>query len=149
SAEQERLFGLLVELLEDADEQVRLQAAHFLLLLDDPRSEPAVARVRREGDERRLATAPLKRIAQVWLAGPFADGKAGFQKAHPPEQGPIDLSATYEAGAAKVAWQEVKPAVHYDLGKMFGKCDYSSFYAFFRLESAAREKALLLVGSDD
>jgi putative heme-binding domain-containing protein len=149
TAEQERLFSLLQGLLDDADEPVRLQAAHFLLLLRDPRTEAAVAKVRRAGDERRLAAAPIKTIGKVWLAGPFPDGKAGFQKAHPPEQGPIDLSAGYDTGEAKVTWQEMKPAVHYDLGKQFGKCDYSSFYAFFRLESPARDKALLLVGSDD
>src|SRR5262249_27436793 len=67
--EQEALFVLLLARLADADETVRLEAAHFLSILRDPRSEPLIARVQRESAEHRLASAPLKTAAKVWVAG--------------------------------------------------------------------------------
>lgn len=53
--DQERLFSLLLDSLDDADERVRLQAAHFLCLLSDPRSEPVVAAVRARVEAARAA----------------------------------------------------------------------------------------------
>jgi putative heme-binding domain-containing protein len=149
TAEQERLFGLLQNMLADGEEQVRLQAAHFLFLLNDPRSEPGVARVRKDSEERRLAAAPLHGINKVWVAGPFPDGDAGLGAIHPPERGPVDLAARYDAGKEKLTWKEFSPGNYYDFLKGFGPCDHSSFYAYCRLESPARQRALLLVGSDD
>jgi putative heme-binding domain-containing protein len=149
TAEQERLFALLQGMLADENEQVRLQAAHFLFLLNDPRSEPAVAKVRKDSEERRLAAAPAHGISKVWLVGPFPDGDAGLGTVHPPERGPVDLSAQYEAGKEKRAWKEFSPGNYYDFLKAFGPCDHSSFYAYCRLESPSRQRALLLVGSDD
>jgi putative heme-binding domain-containing protein len=149
TAEQERLFALLQGMLADTDEQVRLQAAHFLFLLDDPRSEPAVAKVRRASEERRLAVAPVHGINKVWLVGPFPDGARAFAAAHPPERGPIDLTARYDGGKEKLAWKESTSGNYYDLSKTFGPCEHASFYAYCRLESASRQRALLLVGSDD
>lgn len=149
SPEQEQLFALLVERLADADEAVRLQAAHFLRLLNDPRSKEPVAKVVEESEERRLAVAPLKGISRVWLAGPFADRGRGLQTAHPPEGGPIDLAAEYPDGGNKIAWKEVANATHIDLARMFGPCDDTSFYAYFRLETVRRERVRLMVGSDD
>jgi putative heme-binding domain-containing protein len=150
TAEQERLFALLRGMLDDGDEPVRLQAAHFLFLLDDSRSEPAVAKVRRASEERRLAVAPLHGIGKVWLVGPFPDGDRGLATVHPPERGPIDLSAQYDAGGKKLTWKELASGGSYfDLSKAYGPCEHASFYAYCRLESAARQRALLLVGSDD
>jgi putative heme-binding domain-containing protein len=136
-------------MLDDSQESVRLQAAHFLYLLKDSRSEPEVAKVRKASEMHRLSTARLQGINKVWLAGPFPDGKGGFDTAHPPEQGPIDLSATYEAGSDKRSWKEVPTSGYCDLAKKYGPCDHSSFYAYVRLESAERQQALLLIGSDD
>ncbi len=66
SAEQERLFTLLLERLADADERVRLQAAHFLSLLADPRSEPLVMDVWAKADAARsVAVAAPARPAVV------------------------------------------------------------------------------------
>lgn len=149
SAEQERLFSLLLEMLADSSELVRLQAAHFLGLLNDTRSEPAIAKVNQESEARRLAVAPLKGVRRVWLAGRFTDQGRGFRTVHPPEAGPIDLSALYARGDAKLAWHEVEQAAHYDLARKFGPCDDASFYAYFRLESVRRERMHLMVGSDD
>jgi putative heme-binding domain-containing protein len=149
SAEQERLFALLQGRLSDADGPVRSQAAHYLYLLNDPRSEPAVAKVRNASAEARLLTSPAHGVRKVWLAGPFPDGEGGFRTVHPPETGPIDLSAAYMAGGRKLAWKEETPGNHFELSRKFGPCDRSSFYAFFRLESVDRSRAQLLVGSDD
>jgi putative heme-binding domain-containing protein len=148
SDDQERLFALLQRMLSDPAEPVRLQAAHFLFLLDDPRSEPAVARVRKESDERRLAVAPLKGVAKLWLAGPFPDGDAGLKAAHEPERGPIDLAARYGTGADARTWKQVDGGATFDLGQLAAPRDRASFYAYIRLESLARQKALLLLGSD-
>ncbi|HJT79514.1 MAG TPA: HEAT repeat domain-containing protein, partial [Gemmataceae bacterium] len=148
TAEQERLFALLHGMLADAAEPVRLQAAHFLFLLDDPRSEPAVARVRKQSEERRLAVAPLKGVPKVWLAGPFADGSAGLGTGHEPERGPIDLAARYAAGREARTWKEMDGGSYFDLTPRMGPDGRASFYAYFRLESLTRQRALLLLGSD-
>jgi putative heme-binding domain-containing protein len=149
TAEQERLFALLQERLTDADGTVRSQAAHYLYLLNDPRSEPAVAKVRNASAEARLVTSPIQGVRKVWLAGPFTDGDGGFRAVHPPEGGPIDLSATYLSDDKKLAWKEEAPGHHFELSKRFGPCDRSSFYAYFHLESVDRSRAQLLIGSDD
>jgi putative heme-binding domain-containing protein len=149
--EQQRLFALLLRMLDDPQEPARLQAAHFLYLLNDPRSEPKVAAVRRISEERKLQTAPLHAISKVWLVGPFPDGKGGLKTVHPPEQRAIDLAADYRVGKSKLVWKETAPQAHslYNLTKMFGPSNNSSFYAYTRLESPARQRVLLLVGSDD
>jgi putative heme-binding domain-containing protein len=147
--EQERLFTLLQERLADADGPVRFQAAHYLFLLNDPRSEPAVARVRAASADARLAASPLQGIRKIWVAGPFPDGDGGFRAVHPPETGPIDLSAAYAVGGGKASWKEMTPDHHFEFSKRAGPCDRSSFYAYFRLESVGRGRAQLLLGSDD
>ncbi|HEV3341194.1 MAG TPA: HEAT repeat domain-containing protein [Pirellulales bacterium] len=149
SADQERLFALLLARLGDDEEAVRLQAAHFLRLLGDARSEPAVAKVVEESEERRLAVAPLKGIGRVWLAGPFVDAGRGFATIHPPEVGPVDLSAIYLKADAKLDWKEVDNASHIDFARAFGAPADSSFYAYFRMETLGRERVRLMVGSDD
>jgi putative membrane-bound dehydrogenase-like protein len=149
SNEQEKLFGLLQKRLSDDDEAVRLQAAHFLFLLNDPRAEPAIAKLRKETAERQLATAPLKGITKAWVVGPFPDGKKNLDTPHPPEQGAIDLSATYVVDSAKLAWKEATADRLFRFAKLLEKRESSSCYAYFRLESATREKVLLLVGSGD
>lgn len=159
--EQENLFSLLLARLDDEHESVRLQAAHFLSLLNDARSEPGVLRVAADTEERRLLAARVKGVGKIWAAGPFPDGDAGFAKVHPPEQGPIDLAANYSsAGAvddgtgqserAGIRWQILEPSPsHYNFAKAFGIHERTSCYGYVRLESAARQRIQLLVGSDD
>lgn len=149
TAEQEQLFALLQSALADHDEQVRLQAVHFLSLLNDPRSEPQVAAVVAANEERRLAIEKVINGLRVWLVGPFADGAEGFDKVHPPEDGAIELSKSYPGITSPVAWQEVKTTRTFEFGKIVGPYEHASVYALFRLESGARQRAHLLVGSDD
>jgi putative heme-binding domain-containing protein len=143
------LFDLLMKMLDDSDEQVRLQAAHFLSLLNDPRSEPAVARVRTASADRRLATAPLVLVNKIWLCGPFPDGSEGFDRVHPPEQGAVDVAATYSTPTSSLNWNQFSTMRIYDFVNLLGPCEKSSCYAYFRLESGSRQRVNLLVGSDD
>ena len=149
TAEQEQLFALLQTALSDKDEQIRLQAVHFLSLLNDPRSEPQVAAVIAANEERRLAIEKVINGTHVWLVGPFADGAEGFAKTHPPEEGVVDLSKAYPSSTGPAAWQEAKTVRQFEFSKLFGRHENASAYAFFRLESGSRQRAHLLVGSDD
>jgi len=142
--EQETLFGLLQKRLHDSDNLVRFQAAHFLSVLNDPRTEPQVQQVITENEDRRLAVAATLLVGKVWQIGPFPDA-AGFASVHPPEQGAVDLSAKYKTGPSEVEWQQVTTPRRYALGST----PQSSHYAYFRIESAVKQRAELQVGSDD
>jgi len=149
TSEQESLFALLRERLADPSERIRLQSAHFLSLLDDPRSEPAIAALRKVTDRRRLVNAPLKSLAAAWAIGPFADVSRGLATVHPPEIGPVDLSATYHSKAKMLAWKRIRNDRLFDFVKTFGAVGDASFYAYCRIESSIRQEMLLLPGSDD
>src|SRR5262249_1763095 len=78
------LFDLLMGRLDDPADSVRLQAAYYLGLLRDPRSEPAIARAVRAVQENRLADAPLRDVTKAWAVGPFDDADRAFKQVHPP-----------------------------------------------------------------
>lgn len=83
SADQEKLFDLLSQRLDDPSESVRLQAAAFLHLLDDPRSQPRVMIMRAEMERRRV-----ERAAAAAVAAP----KPGeFLDVHRPDWDPADF----------------------------------------------------------
>lgn len=147
--EQELLFTKLQKCLDDPDEQVRLQAAHFLYLLNDARTEPAIAKLRSATERKRLALAPLVAFKQAWIIGPFPDGGQGLKTAHPPEDGAIDPSATFATPAGPKSWQSVSVERMLDLRKALGDCDDASCYAYFRIESPRKQQMMLLPGSDD
>lgn len=150
SDDEQRLFAALTPMLGDRAESVRLQAAFFLSLLNDPRSEPDVERVNRASDETRLARAKASSVNRAWLVGPFADGAAGFKRVHPPEQGAIDLAATYASGnSATLAWTEVRTKRRFELGPELTRAEQASWYAYFQLQSATRSPTQLLLGSND
>lgn len=153
TSEQEALFQLLASMLDDNDEQVRLQAGHFLSLLRDSRVEPKIAEVIAESEDRKLMAASITSVDTVWLAGPFADHGKAFETVHPPETGAINLSDSYSSSRGKVEWKTVRRQDYssrfYNLGLVHGPQDDASYYAYFRLESPKRQPALLLIGSDD
>lgn len=149
SVEQVRLFALLMKMLADADEQVRLQAVHFLSLLNDPRSEPEVAKVIAANEERRLAIGKISNITQAWLIGPFPDGDKGFAKVHGPETGVVDLAKSFDTPGGTRSWQQMKTDRQFRLSQLLAKQDNSSCYAYFRIESGSRQRAHLSLGSDD
>jgi putative heme-binding domain-containing protein len=142
-AEQKALFGLLARGLKDPSEVVRLQAAYFLSLLRDARTEPDVARVFAEVRERRLADAPVRDVVRAWAVGPFAADEVG------PEAGPIDLTAEYTTAIGKAAWREVEgPGGVFTLPRADGPRVTPGHYLFFRLQSATRQVVLLTARAD-
>jgi putative heme-binding domain-containing protein len=150
--EQEQLFSLLLARLEDEDDKVRLQAAHFLSLLNDPRSEPRIEKVLTDVQDKRLHLAGLTTVKPVWTLGPVPDAD-GFRTVHPVETTAIDLAAKYTVAGKLFEWQLTKPSSPdrplYEFHKLFGASPKSSVYSFFRLECATPQRAQLLIGSED
>ncbi|HET6324281.1 MAG TPA: hypothetical protein VFG04_06240, partial [Planctomycetaceae bacterium] len=149
SDEQESLFALLRNRLSDPSERVKLQAAHFLFLLNDRRTESEIGALRKQTERRQLVNAPMKQLGRAWAIGPFADNGHGLDAVHRPEQGPIDLSATYRSQTTDLAWQAMKNDRMFDFVKAFGVSADASFYAYCRIESPIRQQMMLLPGSDD
>jgi putative heme-binding domain-containing protein len=148
TAEQESLFALLRERLADSSDRVRLQAAHFLYLLDDPRTELLIRELRKTTERARLAGAPLKSLGRAWGIGPFADGPGGLATVHPLERGPLDPSATYPSGTKTLGWQVVQNDHLFDFRKTFGLSTNASYYAYCRIETPTAQQMMLLPGSD-
>jgi putative heme-binding domain-containing protein len=149
--EEERMFDHLMSCLNDSDQQVRLEAAFFLRLLNDKRSEPLIEKVLEQNAEQRLAVSgKMRKISKVWLAGPFPDGTNFFSVIHPPEAGAIDLLSKMTVADRSISWQRAtNDGRMFDLTGKYGPCDHSSWYAHFRLESGSAQPAMLLIGSDD
>lgn len=152
--EQERLFGLLMDRLVDKSDRIRLQAAHFLSLLNDPRAEERIASVVAGVQDRRLDVAKLEHVKPiVWMLGPVPDSD-GFQKTvHPVETQAIDLAAKVAIGGRSYEWTQTGPTSPdrplYDFLKLFGPAPNSSVYSLFRFESPTAQRMQLLVGSED
>ncbi len=153
SDEQEHLFGLLMERLDDDNDRIRLQAAHFLSLLNDPRSEPRIARVVTGVQDRRLDVAKLEHVKpNVWMLGPVPDAE-GMKTAHPVESTAIDLNDKVIVDGTFFEWTLTKPTSPdrplYDYLLLFGEKPNSSVYSLFRFDSPTAQRMQLLVGSED
>ncbi len=135
-AERQALFDLLIVLLKDPAEPVRLQSAYFLSLLKDARTEPLVAGVFREARAGRVASAAPRAVGKVWAAGPFAAGES------PIEGSAVDVSAEVATARGKVAWRELAAGP----GGFFLP-DKGDYYLFFCLQSVARQPVLLDVAA--
>ncbi|MBA4016533.1 MAG: hypothetical protein C0483_05040 [Pirellula sp.] len=148
SADEEKLFGLLVTMLDDKSDAVRLQAAYYLSLLNDPRSEPVVELARRDVQLRRLSNTQETSLKEAWIVGPFPDGDdMTLSKSHAPEQGTLDLTTSYSAGTRSLTWDK---ALATELGWVSATSDTSSderqsWYVTFRGASDARRQGLLTV----
>ncbi|MBM83674.1 MAG: hypothetical protein CMJ78_24205 [Planctomycetaceae bacterium] len=149
SKSQEKLFAILLTQLDDPAESVRLQAAYFLSLLRDDRSEAKIQEVRRENQRERLVRAPIDSPPELWVAGPFDDAGKGFATKHAPELSAINLSAKYSKGDKSIEWQRMRRDRMFDFHKKFGKTDGHSVYLYFRMISPRAQQALLAPGSDD
>jgi putative heme-binding domain-containing protein len=146
---QKELFDLLASALDDAAPPVRLQAAYYLSLLRDPRTDPRLEKVRRDARLDQLSSSPLREVGKAWVVGPFDDGAEGPPPAHPPEQGVIDLSAEFPSGGAKVAWQEAAAGRgRFDWKGRLPAREHSSYYVHFRLEGAGRQPAALFLAAE-
>lgn len=151
--EQEQLFAILLERLEDQDDKIRLQAAHFLSLLNDPRSEPKIAAVTTDVQDRRLNLGKLEHLKPVvWTLGPVPD-KDGFKTIHPVETSAIDLGGKYEIDGKLLQWTQTKTTSPdrplYDFRTLFGLSPNSSVYSYFRFDAPTKQRMQLLVGSED
>ena len=152
--EQEYLFGLLMERLDDENDKIRLQAAHFLSLLNDPRSEPKIATAVTGVQDRRLDVAKLEHIKPlIWTLGPLPDAD-GFQKTVlPVETSAIDLAASVTVAGRSYEWKLTKPTSPdrplYDFRQLFGSSPNSSVYSLFRFDSPTAQRMQLLIGSED
>lgn len=151
--EQEMLFSLLMERLDDTDDKVRLQAAHFLSLLNDPRSEPKIALVTADVQDKRLNLGKLEHLKPtIWTLGPVPD-KGGFKTVHLVETAAIDLTAKYNIGGKSYEWKQTnitspdRPL--YDFRTLFGPSPNSSVYSFFRFDAPTAKRMQLLIGSED
>lgn len=146
SPEQEALFGMLEAALADADERVRLQAAAFLFLLEDSRTEPTIARVREEARMARLARAEPVAITAAWMIGPVDDAAAGgWGKPHGVERNfdPKATAAAPEGGTA--AWRKAEAGSD-GAFVLAGEAatDATSTSLFMRLESPAPQPVQVL-----
>jgi putative heme-binding domain-containing protein len=137
SAEQENLFELLTEQLDDADRLARLQAAYFLSLLRDPRTEEQIERTRTDVLVGDLAPAPRAVVERVWMIGPFSDVVPPGKQPHLPEQGQIDLASNYGG----LVWTEM--SAHKTVLRLPQAPEPASAYGYFRVESASRQNSLL------
>lgn len=148
TAEEEKLFKLLVAALDDKSDAVRLQAAYYLSLLNDPRSEPAVDKTRRDVQLRRLNDAPETLVQEAWSVGPFADGdNQTLAKPHGPEQGTLDLTVTFASDQRTLAWEKIAASPHGLLPATSAEPagGRQSWYFTFRAASDARRQGLLTV----
>lgn len=151
--EQEALFATLVGLLSDPNDQVRLQAAHFLSLLRDDRSEPLVHEARLNTQRGRLHQAALASPDAAWVLGPFDDAGSGLQAAHAPDGAPVDLAAEISAGTKPSAehdakheplrWTRLAAQPELDLRPFTAPDGSASCYIYLRCQSRQPQQALL------
>lgn len=98
---------------------------------------------------------PLPRLGVVreWsVLGPFDDpDEKGYAKAYPPEKG-IDLKASYDGKAGKIAWKAFAsdaPDGRVDLGKAVAKEEGAVAYAHAVLTSPKDQEVEVRAGGDD
>jgi putative heme-binding domain-containing protein len=143
TAEQKALFDLLLHALSDESEPVQLQAAFFLSMLRDERSEKRIAQTKLATRSKALANVRALPITKVWFIGPFNGGVDGFDKVFPPEEGPIDLTAKYKQADGERAWSVAQARDdEFVFRNLPGR---GSVYLYLRLQSAVRQSALLHV----
>ncbi|MGC3969528.1 MAG: TIM barrel protein [Pirellulales bacterium] len=142
--EEDRWFDLLVAALDDPSDAVRLQAAYYLSLLNDPRSEPLVEKTRRDVLLKRLEIGPEVVVRNAWRVGPFPDvDVAAPWKPHAPEEGTLDLSASYDLAGQSLAWEQVELGTDEPTSELSqaGGVRHSWYYVF-RIDGDARRPAL-------
>jgi putative heme-binding domain-containing protein len=150
SPEQELLFGTLRAALADGDERVRLQAASFLFLLEDPRTEPTIARVREEARMAQLARAEPAPITAAWMIGPVDDAATGgWGKPNGLERS-FDPKATAAApGGGKAAWRRAEAGADGAFALPSEDASAATSTALFmRIESPTPQPVQLLVDAD-
>ena len=139
-------FELLMDSLNDKDESVRLQAAYFLSLLKDQRSEPLIKKVRDEATEGQLALAESIPVSEVWMCGPFpdpagtAEDRHNLRRKHAPEKGAVDVTAEYGDDADKISWTKITSENGDYSTHLPPKSHLYSTYALFDIHSPGNQR---------
>lgn len=144
TVEERLLFDLLMKGLEDSSAPVQQQAAYYLSLLHDARSEPAIARTRLALREKELAAKPVRRVDKAWVMGPITDQPGKPANTRLPEQGPIDLDSAISTPAGPRTWH----AIASSNGTLVSRPSSTNpnpswYYVYFRLQSGVRQPALM------
>lgn len=135
TSEQQQLFVWLVGALNDRSTRVQLQAAYFLELLRDSHSEPLVAHTRSSIRFDALKELTPHPIDRMWAIGPIFEADDAWSRPAPAEQGPPDLSASWQG----LQWREVKSG---DALTSDSPGSQSGFF-YFRVHSATRQPAMI------
>ncbi len=154
SDEQETMFTLLIARLDDADEIVRLQAATFLNLLDDERSNPLVTAVRGSSERTQLAQQPWQRVAEVAVIGPFPNRAVPgsgelFGPGFDLQRRSVDLAARHDSGRGQVSWRNLKRAGEGNSPwqAVLPEESQETAYLYFHLQSGQKQRVELKLGS--
>lgn len=141
SDEQEKLFDMLMQALDDESEAARLQAAYYLSLLNDARSAPRIAAVTGEVEMNRLNAQPPKPVVEFWQLGPL-DPSSNPK----PESSAIDLSARFGVNDASKSWTQVRAENgHFAMPIGPGR----NHYLYTRVMAQRPQRAILTVAYDD
>ena len=85
-------------------------------------------------------------VDRVWALGPWAAAKVGDVTAAPlPEQGAIDLSATYATAGGAITWQEATATQATLPVAGSGLPTGGNVYFYCQLQSGSRQEGLLAV----
>jgi putative heme-binding domain-containing protein len=136
SPDQESLFHKLMTALVDTEEPVRLQAAYYLSLLNDPRSEPAIAEVTSEAEIRKLRAVAPRAVDALWILGPV-----DASRSKETESSAVDLGKKYDG----LGWLMVSSdSGEYPLAASPNRVEY----ALFRLQSQRPSRAIATIACD-
>ncbi|MBL9122504.1 MAG: ThuA domain-containing protein [Planctomycetaceae bacterium] len=150
SEQQQELFALLQGSLNDADDQVALQGAYYLSLLNDASTEPAIVAARQRIERARLLAAPRGAVDRAWYLGPLAVDTENPSAAGLPEAGPIDLTAEFQSGGQKLAWRELAASADgkFSPAVAAGQ-NRAAHYLYCRLQTSRAQRALLEASGAD
>ncbi|MBI3862692.1 MAG: c-type cytochrome [Planctomycetia bacterium] len=133
--EQEKLFEALRARLDDRDERVRLQAAYYLGLLRDPRSEELIDQTRDDVLAWRFKKVPHVVVEQAWILAPVP---ADAARATPEfVKSPVDLNAP-QFGLSWTASETTQEGFPFPQAS-----GPASAFVYFRVQSGSRQTGLL------
>ncbi|HET6880265.1 MAG TPA: TIM barrel protein [Pirellulales bacterium] len=141
--DERRLFDLLRAALGDSNGDVVEQSAYFLSLLNDPATEPEIAEARRRVLASQAATYTARYVERAWLLVPTGDESFFSEKVAPPERGPVDLSATYSAGAERLEWKQVEPVEGRFASGISSDKPAGRLYLCFQLQTTLQQPAVI------
>jgi putative heme-binding domain-containing protein len=144
--QRQQLFDLLVGSLADSS-GVAEQAAYFLSLLRDPRSEPLIDAMHQRLLVEEARKFDPRTVEHVWSLE-STDASFALEAVAPPDRAPIDLAATYVASPNKITWtQRDSQEGRFSYQRQPGRA--KRVYAYFQLQTASRQPAMVEVAGCD